>query len=165
MNASNDLVRKLENTLNPLQKGPEKLEPESPVPSDDEVGVETAMKYRYDNDSFDGDDEADSMHGIENIRSSSGESCDSENSIEMTFIQIEQLEELKNNIESQQRHSFNLMEDINELSNTINDLITCQICYEQFQAAGERIPCKLKCPHIMCKKCAEGWITTRVSAH
>ena len=80
MNASNDLVKKLENSLNPIhEKLPEKLEPD-----DDEVGVETAMKYRYDTDSLDGDDEADSMHGIEDIRSSSGESCDSDYSIEMT---------------------------------------------------------------------------------
>ena len=56
------------------------------------------------------------------------------------------------------------LDDINDLKNTINDLITCQICYEQFHSNGERTPCKLKCPHIMCKKCAEGWITTRVSA-
>ena len=77
MNASNDLVKKLENSLNPIHAGPEKLE------SDDDE-IETAMKYRYDTDSLDGDDEADSMHGIEDIRSSSGESCDSDYSIEMT---------------------------------------------------------------------------------
>ena len=45
-----------------------------------------------------------------------------------------------------------------DLNDKIDDLITCQICLEWFQSAGERIPCKLKCPHIMCKKCAESWL-------
>ena len=45
-----------------------------------------------------------------------------------------------------------------KMQGNINDLITCQICLERFQPAGERIPCKLKCPHIMCKQCADGWL-------
>ena len=45
-----------------------------------------------------------------------------------------------------------------KLQDNINNLITCQICLERFQSAGERIPCKLKCPHIMCKKCSEDWL-------
>ena len=49
-----------------------------------------------------------------------------------------------------------------KLQRDINDLITCQICSEKFQSAGEYIACKLKCQHIMCKKCAEQWLN-RVS--
>ena len=45
-----------------------------------------------------------------------------------------------------------------QMSDNINDLITCQICLERFQSAGERIPCKLKCPHIICKRCADDWL-------
>ena len=37
------------------------------------------------------------------------------------------------------------------------DFITCPICLEVYQS-GERIPCKLKCQHIMCKNCAEDWL-------
>ena len=51
-----------------------------------------------------------------------------------------------------------LRDEAGKLRDNINDLITCQICLQRFQSAGERIPCKLKCPHIMCKKCAEDWL-------
>ena len=51
-----------------------------------------------------------------------------------------------------------LLENTNLLQEGINDLTTCQICLERFQSAGERIPCKLKCPHTMCKKCADDWL-------
>ena len=47
---------------------------------------------------------------------------------------------------------------MNDQQDNINDLITCQICLERLQSAGEHIPCKLKCPHIMCKKCADTWL-------
>ena len=52
----------------------------------------------------------------------------------------------------------NLLENTNRLQESIKDLTTCQICLERFQSAGERISCKLKCPHIMCKKCADDWL-------
>ena len=55
-----------------------------------------------------------------------------------------------------------LLDENEKLERDISDLITCQICSEQFQSAGERIPCKLKCQHIICKKCAEQWLN-RVS--
>ena len=67
------------------------------------------------------------------------------------------VKELENELVKELKFS---LDDRNDLNNTINDFITCQICYEQFQSNGERIPCKLKCPHIICKKCAVGWITT-----
>ena len=51
-----------------------------------------------------------------------------------------------------------LMNENKKMRGNINDLITCQICLEQFQSTGERIPCKLKCPHVMCKECADGWL-------
>ena len=52
-----------------------------------------------------------------------------------------------------------VQKSFNGMCDNLNDLITCQICLERFQSAGERIPCKLKCPHIMCKKCADIWLT------
>ena len=51
-----------------------------------------------------------------------------------------------------------LMNENKKMRDNINDFITCQICLEQFQSTGKRIPCKLKCPHIMCKECADGWL-------
>ena len=51
-----------------------------------------------------------------------------------------------------------LRDETEKLQEKIIDLITCQICFERFQSAGERTPCKLRCPHIMCKKCAEDWL-------
>ena len=51
-----------------------------------------------------------------------------------------------------------LRDETEELRDNINDLIKCQICYERFQSTGERVACKLECPHIMCKKCAEEWL-------
>ena len=75
------------------------------------------------------------------------------------------VKELEEELVKELKFSLDDRKHIDDLSNTINDLITCQICYEKFQSNGERIPCKLKCPHIICKKCAEGWITTRVSVY
>ena len=40
---------------------------------------------------------------------------------------------------------------------------TCQICDEKYRSSGERIPCKLKCSHIFCRKCALDWIRAKVS--
>ena len=57
-----------------------------------------------------------------------------------------------------------VQKSFNGMCDNLNDLITCQICLERFQSAGERIPCKLKCPHIMCRKCADDWLE-KVTSH
>ena len=132
LNHSNDLVRRLENIINPeLDRNSDVLDDDFP----DDLSI------------------------------SSSDSLDDTNDLKKKELMKSFREQpwMKEPYEGDDGVRFSL-DDINHLKNTINDLITCQICYEQFQAAGERIPCKLKCPHIMCKKCAEGWITTRVSA-
>ena len=37
------------------------------------------------------------------------------------------------------------------------------ICDEKYKSTGARIPCKLKCSHIFCRKCALDWIKAKVS--
>ena len=69
-----------------------------------------------------------------------------------------QLEALEKKNKKRKILCKDLWDQNKKLKDNINDLITCQICTERFQSAGERIPCKLKCPHIMCKKCATGWL-------
>ena len=78
LNASNDLVKKLENIIHPDHS--KRIEKKL----DDEVAKRTAMKYSYETDSLASDDEADSLHGIADLRSSSDESCDSDYTIERT---------------------------------------------------------------------------------
>ena len=65
---------------------------------------------------------------------------------------------LQNENQKLQDENGKLRDEAEKLRSNIEDLITCQICLERFQSAGERLPCKLKCPHIMCKKCAEDWL-------
>ena len=138
LNHSNDLVRRLENIINPeLDRNSDVLDDDFP----DDLSI------------------------------SSSDSLDDTNDLKKKELMKSFREQpwMKEPYEGDDGVRFSL-DDINDLKNTINDLITCQICYEQFQSDGEHIPCKLKCPHIMCKKCAKGWITTqpistRVSVH
>ena len=66
-----------------------------------------------------------------------------------------ELHELQEACESLESKNDRKKQKINTLKEIINDLITCLICLEQFQSAGERFPCKLNCPHIICKRCAD----------
>ena len=75
--------------------------------------------------------------------------------------EIERLDEiqlLQNENSKLRIQNEKLLDQNAKLRDNINDLITCQICFERFQSGGEHIPCKLECPHIMCKKCAEEWL-------
>ena len=47
------------------------------------------------------------------------------------------------------------------LSKKIDAIVTCPICEEKFESTGERIPSKLKCSHIVCHQCAQGWLKTK----
>ena len=47
------------------------------------------------------------------------------------------------------------------LTKKIDAIVTCPICEEKFESTGERIPSKLKCSHIVCHQCAQGWLKTK----
>ena len=68
------------------------------------------------------------------------------------------------------------------LSKKIDAIVTCPICEEKFESrnvfssrhlftfsctksknvlSGERIPSKLKCTHIVCHQCAQGWLQAK----
>ena len=49
------------------------------------------------------------------------------------------------------------------LTKKIDSIVTCPICEEKFESTGERIPSKLKCSHIVCHQCAQGWLRTKAS--
>ena len=84
---------------------------------------------------------------------------DVKNKIERLLeIQLLQNEKLRIQNEKLLDQNAKLRDETGKLRDNINDLISCQICSEQFQSAGERVACKLDCPHIMCKKCAEEWL-------
>ena len=74
-------------------------------------------------------------------------------------VEVGLLRRNKIRYEKMRNQTEKLQHETEKMRDNINDLITCQICLERFQSAGERIPCKLKCPHIMCKKCADSWLT------
>ena len=81
---------------------------------------------------------------------------------QVAITQLLQHENLKLRFQNEKllNQTEKLQDENGELRDNINDLITCQICFEQFQSTGERVACKLDCPHIMCKKCAEEWLKT-----
>ena len=73
---------------------------------------------------------------------------------------LDVLKREKENKELEKQLEF-LRQQNDSLTKKIDSMVTCPICEEKFESTGGRIPSKLKCSHIVCHQCAQGWLRVK----